>query len=786
MKKINKFTKIILVISLLFSQFGNAAKVLADEITNRNLDTSLEQVVGENNKVSGYTLTYSSSNGNYDETEVIDDEEIDKTYDIVLTSSFTYLDESTSEEIVNTIDDITGKTLNTEKSTYELDPISSDYNGTFNLNIKVLDGEKTIYSDNLTYDVNNIESGLTGKLNGSITPTSEENGKGIYKVEEAAIYKNSLSILTGDLNPNSNYIIVYTDGTESEEMTVDTLSTFIVEGSSIDLSGKLSGNYSITDNISVKEIKNGEVVNTYEYAYEASIEYENEVDNDAIFSDMYERTFSKGYMISAARNLYDEEERILTIGDIVDGFTLDGEIEITDSEGNIVSLEDKEVELKNGYVITFICGESVSYEVIVIGDATNDNYFDKEDMEKAIDSYLEDEKLVPMDLVGEEDEERGIVTFDDIALSNMFLNKNDFEEFEENEKLTLGLGDVPAEAYVGDKVEINVLVNSEDLEEYINGIDGKLTLSDNLQLSEIKFGDNQIGSYIDNHFVVVSPNLKDGDVLVTLVFTATGEGKANISLNGSIAKEADVYEFDELNAEFNVIRNVSNNSYLESLNSDVGTFDKEFDKDVTEYTLTVPYDTTKVVLSGALADIYSSVNGLTEYTLNGEKTVATITVTAEDGSTRTYIINIVKEAAKPIAYYPSTDNYLKELTIDGYEIEFDKDVTEYKITVNNDVDSLDIKAIANDRRSTVVITGNENFKVGENIVTITVKAENGSTKEYKIIVNKKEKKKKATTLGEVEKDNSTIEKIIIIGLIVLVVLGLLYLIFKKDEEENAE
>lgn len=784
MKKINKFTKIILVISLLFSQFGNAAKVLADEITNRNLDTSLEQVIGENNKVGGYTLTYSSSNGNYDETEVVDEEEIDKTYDIVLTSSFTYLDGSTSKEIVNTIDDVTGKTLNNEKSTYNLDPISSDYNGTFNLNIEVLDGEETIYSDKLTYEVNNISSGLTGKLNGSIEPTSEENGKGTYKVEEATVYKNHLSILTGELNPNSNYIVVYTDGTESEEMTADALLTFTVEGSSIDLNGKLSGNYSITDNISVKELKDGEVVNTYSYAYEASIEYENKVDNDAIFSDMYERTFYNGYMISAARNLYDEEGRILTIGDIVNGFTLDGEVKITDNEGNVV--EDTEAELKNGYVITFTCGESVSYEVIVIGDATDDNNFEKEDLQKAIDSYLEDEKLVPMDLTGEEDEEQGIVTFDDITLANMFFNKNDFEEFEENEKLTLGLGDVPAEAYVGDKVEINVLVNSEDLEEYINGIDGKLTLSDNLQLSEIKFGDNQIGSYIDNHFVVVSPNLKDGDVLVTLVFTATGEGKANILLNGSIAKEADVYEFDELNAEFNVIRNVSNNSYLESLNSDVGTFDKEFDKDVTEYTLTVPYDTTKVVLSGALADIYSSVNGLTEYTLNGEKTVATITVTAEDGSTRTYIINIVKEAAKPIAYYPSTDNYLKELTIDGYEIEFDKDVTEYKITVNNDVDSLDIKAIANDRRSTVVITGNENFKVGENIVTITVKAENGSTKEYKIIVNKKEKKKKATTLGEVEKDNSTIEKIIIIGLIVLVVLGLLYLIFKKDEEENAE
>lgn len=777
MKKINKFAKIILVIALLFSQFGNVAKVLADEITNRDLDVSLEQIVN-NNKVSGYTLTYSSLNGNYDETEIVDDEIIDKTYDIVLTSSFTYLDESTSDDVVNNINDVTGETLNNSKSTYDLAPISSDYNGTFNLNIKVLDGEETLYDGDLTYIVDNISSGLTGKLNGSISPTSEESGKGTFEVAEATTYQNTLSILGGDLNPNSNYIVVYTDGTESAEMTAGELLTFTIEGSSIDLTNKLSGNYSISDSIQIKEVKESEVVNTYTYDYESSIEYENEVDNDSLFSDMYERTFSEGYVRSSARNLYYEEGRILTVGEIIEGFTLDGEVTITDSEGNVV--EDPDEELKNGYTITFTCGETVSYEVIVYGDATDDNNFDKDDVEKAIDGYLEEEKILSMDISGEEDEERGIVTFDDISLFGMFFNKNEIEEFEENENLTLGLGDVPAEAYVGDEIEINVLVNSEELEDYINSIDGKLTLSDNLELSDIKIGDDQVGSYKDNHFVVVSPNLKNGDVFVTLVFTATGEGEGTISLTGDIAKEAEIYEFDELNATFDIIRNISSNSYLESLSADVGTFDKEFDRDVTEYTLTVPYDTTTVILSGALADVYSSVTGLTEYTLNGDKTVATITVTAEDGSTRTYIVNIVKEAATPIVYYPSSDNYLKELSIDGYEIDFDKDVTEYKIDVKSDVDSLDIKAIANDWRSTVVITGNENFKAGENVVTITVTAENGATKEYKIIVNKAEKKK---TIIDEEKGN-TVEKIIIIGLIILVVLGLLYLIFKKDEDDD--
>lgn len=123
---------------------------------------------------------------------------------------------------------------------------------------------------------------------------------------------------------------------------------------------------------------------------------------------------------------------------------------------------------------------------------------------------------------------------------------------------------------------------------------------------------------------------------------------------------------------------------------------------------------------------------------------------------------------------------MKVLEVDGYEIEFDKDTFEYKINVKNDVTSLDIKALAEQTGARVQITGNENFKEGENIVIITVTAENGSTREYKLIV---EKEKEEQVVVDVEESNTT-EKIVIIVLIVLVVLGLLYLIFKKDEEDE--
>ena len=222
---------------------------------------------------------------------------------------------------------------------------------------------------------------------------------------------------------------------------------------------------------------------------------------------------------------------------------------------------------------------------------------------------------------------------------------------------------------------------------------------------------------------------------------------------------------------------------MSSLNSNIGTFDVAFDKDVTVYTLTVPYDTVSVMLSGALEDTLSEVDGLIEYTLTEDKTTAIINVTAEDGTVKTYTVYIVKDAAPvisyPVVYYYSANNYLKSLEVDGYEVIFDKYTSEYKITVKNDVTSLDIKALAEDSTARVEITGNENFEEGENVVVVTITAENGTTREYKLIVNKESKKDVTTT-----EESNTAEKIVIIILIILVVLGLLYLIFKKDDDDS--
>lgn len=68
--------------------------------------------------------------------------------------------------------------------------------------------------------------------------------------------------------------------------------------------------------------------------------------------------------------------------------------------------------------------------------------------------------------------------------------------------------------------------------------------------------------------------------------------------------------------------------------------------------------------------------------------------------------------------------------------EFSSSVTEYAISVPNEIAKLSISAIPDSSKATVRISGNEELKVGENPIEIVVTAENGSTTTYKLLVTR--------------------------------------------------
>ena len=808
MKRNMKIGKILLLIAVIFSYLSSPIAVLADEIASKPLNILMAAVDEDNDGyIDNYELTCKSYYNEYDE---------EKEYTIQFETTFVYNDETietkTYEFFVN------GSDLNKEEgSSYELDPISKYYNGVYNLDVTVLDAGIIVYEDsNYVYNYNTLV-GLTGKLN-EIEATKEEVGSittSNYDVMEEGIYTQNLNVLTGELSPSGMYRIVYGENV-SEVMSAEEVRNFDLTGTVTDLTGKLAGTYSYVDVVTIEEVVVNdlleyEVVNTYTYNYNANLVYGT--DNDELFSNMFGITFEDGYMIVNAKKLYDTEN-VITLGELA---TLLADtvvtLEVLDEEGNALDLTLEEVlnsEFKNGYTINLTNGATASYNVVVKGDVTSDNEFTNDDLVGVIEGYINEENIPSMDMVTLEEEvqeegteeitvikeEFGTITFEDVMFTNELLKEEDTEqevdenieqEIEENTNLTLNFGELSHEVFVGDTIEVDILVNSDNELDYIDGIDSLVTTSDNLKFIGAEYADIFTGVYDSETGRLVGAGLElvNGQTVMTLMFNAVSEGTATIEFSGKTAKYLNINDFETLTLEVEIIRNLSTNNNLSSLNASVGTFDVQFDKDVTVYTLLVPYNTESVILSGILEDLYSTVDGLIEYQLTEDKTTAVINVTAEDGTVKTYTVYIIKDAApvvsQPVVYYYSSNNYLKSLEIDGYEVVFDKYTNEYKITVRNDVTSLDIKTLAEHYGARVQITGNENFKEGENVVTITVTAENGSIREYKLVVTKEEKKEAVTTTGE---RSNTAEKVIIIILIVLVVLGLLYLIFKKDTEEE--
>ena len=717
-KKLMKMTKIFLVLTLIFSQLSSVTKVLADEITGN--DTEIKDETKEL-AVNGYLM-------NTFDNSIINETENDGVFEYNVTA---------------------GKYR-------QILTISGD---------KIDDTNKIDDTKSYSVKVND---------NDSVVMTGEE-------LKNATIEGSEI-----DLTNSYNTIIEYTDKivitevseeTETEALTLEYKAkiTYEVEGNSFDEALNALYEEYVFENgnfiVNAKELPLLPTVPTMEYLYSLLNE------NNGIKLEVFDRD----------NNLVTLEEETPAEGEISNN----GETPVEED----ISGEDTPVSetlIKNGYTLKFTKGLSEAiYKVYVMGDITDDSIFSADDMIPTMEGYLNDEMIPTMDLYltsheteGKDEYEEdpfGTITFEDIMTINGYLNNSESER--ENTDLSLIFDSDTDELYVGDTFKVSLVVNSTDLEDYINGIDGLVTYSDNLKLMNVLFNENLIGTYNeDGRFVGAGTELTNGTTVITFEFMAINDGEGTVTLNGSVANDMIINEFEEVSVSVNITRKSSINN-LYSLNASVGTFDTAFDKDVTVYTLTVPYDTKEVILSGSLEDTLSTVDGLFKYELTEDKTTAIITVTAEDGSTKVYTVYIIKEkppvVPTPVVYYYSSNNYLKTLEAKGYEIKFDRDTLEYELNVNNDVKSLDITAIAEDSRSRVEITGNENFKTGKNTVIISVKAENGDVREYKLIVNRKSA---TTSVTEEEESGSTAEKVVIIILIVLVVLGLLYLIFKKDDD----
>ena len=70
--------------------------------------------------------------------------------------------------------------------------------------------------------------------------------------------------------------------------------------------------------------------------------------------------------------------------------------------------------------------------------------------------------------------------------------------------------------------------------------------------------------------------------------------------------------------------------------------------------------------------------------------------------------------------------------------EFDYNITNYKVEIPNQTEKIEILAIPQSQKATVSISGNNEMKVGNNVIQINVIAEDGITnKKYELIVHRR-------------------------------------------------
>lgn len=215
----------------------------------------------------------------------------------------------------------------------------------------------------------------------------------------------------------------------------------------------------------------------------------------------------------------------------------------------------------------------------------------------------------------------------------------------------------------------------------------------------------------------------------------------------------------------------------------------------TSYEVVVPEDTEAVGVYAKTQHEKATVTGTGKKKLEKGENKAEVVVTAEDGTKKTYTINIIREVKQEeennTVEEATTDveekKGLAEIKIDKLSLvpEFKTDVYEYKVKYIGENTILNIETKPTSENYIVEVTGNENLKEGENIITILVSEKNGNNvATYQITVNKSLVDEEVIAREDAQKKEEqkkiTIGIAIAIGILVIIV----FIIIRHRRNKN--
>ena len=339
-----------------------------------------------------------------------------------------------------------------------------------------------------------------------------------------------------------------------------------------------------------------------------------------------------------------------------------------------------------------------------------------------------------------------------IKTDNQTIQKN------ENFKIYINIGSISVASYT-----LNIYFDNDKLE-YISGPENTNVVNNRIiNIWYDKTGGN---------------NTRQNQDIATFEFKAKETGVANFNLTGELydsnggrinidntnenpvnfsksSLQINIIEQEENSIELNTIAGENNNSLLKVMRLDKEGLIPEFSPDIKDYYFIADLDTNNLEVTAIPEATNANVQISGNQDLKEGLNTILIKVTSRDNTSKSiYTINVTKTGDKEAA-----NSNLETLAIENVMLEpiFDVNILNYKASVSNNTENLNVFAVSENINGKVEVTGKDDLKEGDNLVRVRVTAHNGySFKDY--IVNVHRRTQEEDKIFE-EEQNANSEKL---------------------------
>lgn len=291
-----------------------------------------------------------------------------------------------------------------------------------------------------------------------------------------------------------------------------------------------------------------------------------------------------------------------------------------------------------------------------------------------------------------------------IDMPNQTENKEEFFSVDENE------------VSVGEVVTMNISLDKIDYDNF------EFVLISNTSLNDITAETEKVNTSIEeDQFKIISNKSELNMEKITLYYKIPEGTKIGTKINliGTIKEYLETEDQEENLQEVTISITVVEKKEENNQNSNQDS------NQIKDDTISQNNSTNQNVLGQT-----SNLNNQSTEKTQTTQTTQTLKTSSSTGSQGMQ--------TETVTYNGESNNYLSSLEIDGYEISptFSKTNNTYFINAESDVEKVTVNAIAEDGNAKVNIYGNDNIDGKQSKILVSVTAENGEVRIYRIFVIK--------------------------------------------------